>query len=89
MVILTVQCKKNFGFDGEGPKVVTMPKGTIFILGFIDILWITSAVAVFVDWPKDSQGVELRKRYDIVEGIGQGISNGPLIGCIVMDFVFA
>jgi hypothetical protein len=89
MVVLVLKCEKDPGIGREGSMTASKPKGTYAVLFFVGILWITSTVAGFVDWPKDSEGVELKKRgFDWSQGIDNGAVNGPAIGCIVMDFVF-
>ena len=77
-----------FGAENGVPTNLKTPKGVYFILLISMLLWGSAFGSLLADWPTDSEGNTLDKRYEGFDnGIQFAIENGPLWGLLAMDGV--
>ena len=87
MIILLARAK--YLIPKGRPAATSPPVGTYMTLLLVGALWVAMFVALLVDWPRDSSGYEISKRYDPFEGVQDGATEGPAFGCLAMDIIFA
>ncbi|EGU77699.1 hypothetical protein FOXB_11790 [Fusarium oxysporum f. sp. conglutinans Fo5176] len=87
MIVLLARADKFAPVDGC-PTITEAGMGTYATILFVGALWISALVSLFFDWPSDSMGDSLNKRYEPMAGIEQGVSNGPVWGCFGLDVAF-
>ncbi|KAK2122433.1 hypothetical protein NOF04DRAFT_1373619 [Fusarium oxysporum II5] len=76
MIVLLARADK-FAPINRYPTITKAGIGIYAIILFICALWIYALVSLIFDWPSDSMGDSLNKRYEPMAGIEQGVSNGP------------
>lgn len=87
MIILLARADKFAPVDGC-PTITKAGVGIYATILFVGALWASAFVSLIFYWPTDSTGDSLNKRYDVMEGIENGASDGPVIGCFAVDVVF-
>jgi hypothetical protein len=88
IIVLLYRSEVGFNVVNGVPTCTRTPKGTYAILFLSMILWGTALGSTFADWPTDSSGNTLDKRYDyggVSDGIQTAIEYGPFLGLLVMD----
>ena len=91
LFILSVKAEKHFGLRGKLPTITSTPKGTYGIIILFLLLWISSLVALCIDWPIDSSGnyIGIQKReFNFLGSSADAGLQGISWGCFSIDFVF-
>ena len=94
MIMLLVRADKDFGVQQKIPTLTSTPKGTYTILFFFLLLWISALVALWADWPTDSNGDDFtnfkRKKRGFRDFVGASTDavNGLAWGIFSLELVF-